>query len=78
MPSIGAVVDEVNKTMAGFGFHEKMSLQGTVATLTITSPVPLTREQALAYQENAQQVFDEQLDFDVWMPDVDEWVMDVL
>ena len=76
MPSIGKIIDEVNDTMAGFGFHEKIGLKGVIANLMITSPVPLTREQALAYLKSAQEVFDEKLDFEVWLAEFNEWLIE--
>jgi hypothetical protein len=64
--------------MESFGFHEKMSLRGTIGTVTATTPVPFTREQALAYQQVIQQEFDKTFEGNVWVPDFEEWLTEIV
>lgn len=56
----GEIIDEVNKTMKGFGFDEKLGVRSTCITTRLESPVELPKEEVNKAKALIMQVFNEQ------------------
>jgi hypothetical protein len=52
---VGAVVNGINSTLSTYGISERASVWGTMGSITIDSPTPLTKEQLITMRDEMQE-----------------------
>jgi hypothetical protein len=61
LPSVGEMVDEVNKHMTSFGFQERMLIRSQLCELRLTTDRPLTNEEKMTIHKEVEINFAEKL-----------------
>lgn len=71
----GEVIDEVNKHMADFGFHEKLGVRSTCISTTITTVKELTKEELNTAKALIMDAFNEK--HPEWLARIENTVVEV-
>lgn len=61
LPTVGKVVDGINKNLSDFGFDEKLCIRSEIGTVTITVGKNLDYSEKLKIREVLQECFEEKL-----------------